>query len=236
MTYAFSLTRESLAQNVLGKIQQVRPTAVDSADMLTVYEAVDLRLKEMHALGMFYRKVPSVPLSFQITNNIISASATADILFPIAMMIVDGDREIGVRLIGTREYAEIEDKTSTGVPQTAMWKGGAEFIFNPVPIIDTTAKLTYARYADDTAAGTAPDVDVAMLRSLADLVKYDLVDQFGVPADKAARWEREAAKAERRIRYLSAQRVDPATVQVEDHGRPLGRGDSGGYVSSDYVA
>lgn len=219
MTISFSRTREQVAQLVLGKIQQVRPTAVVSADMDSVYEAIDLRLKEMHVLGIYWRKVPKVPLSFSVTNNIVSASASVDILFPIALTIVDGDSESSVKLIGAREYSAIEDKAATGTPTSAVWKGSAEFIFHPVPITDTTAKLTYEKYADDTAAATAPDVDIAMMRALCDLVKYDLVDQFGVPSDKAMRWEREATKAEKRIRYLAAQRVDYATVTVDELAR-----------------
>lgn len=235
MSFSFTRTREQLAQLVLGKIQQVQPTAVLSADMDTVYEAIDLRLKEMHVLGTYWRKVNKAPLSFSVTNNVNSASATVDVLFPIQMVIVDGDREGKVRIIGTREYAAIEDKTATGVPNVALWNGSAEFIFHPVPITDTTAKLTYEKFADDTAAATTPDVDGAMLRALCDLVKYDLVDQFGVPADKAARWEREATKAEKRIKYLAAERVEPSRVQVDETDSRFSRGDGNGYVSNDYV-
>jgi hypothetical protein len=235
MTISFSRTREQLAQLVLGKIQQVQPTAVISADMDTVYEAVDLRLKELHVLGTFWRKVPKTPLSFAVTNNVNSASATVDVLFPIAMSVVDGDRDSAVKIISTREYASITDKTATGVPTTAVWKGGAEFVFHPVPITDTTARLTYEKIADDTAASTAPDVDVAMLRSLCDLVKYDLVDQFGVPEDKAARWAREATMAEKRLRNLMVERVDYTTVAVDELENRKDRGEGNGYVSNDYV-
>lgn len=235
MTISFTRTREQVAQLVLGKIQQVQPTAVISADMDTVYEAIDLRLKEMHVLGTYWRNVPKTPLSFQVTNNVKSASATVDVLFPISMAIVDGDRDSAVKIIGAREYNAITDKEATGVPTTAVWKGSAEFIFHPVPITDTTARLTYEKIADDTAAATTPDVDVAMLRSLCDLVKYDLVDQFGVPEDKANRWMKEAAMAERRIRNLSVERVDYTTVSVDELDSRRDRGEGNGYVSNDYV-
>jgi hypothetical protein len=95
--------------------------------------------------------------------------------------------------------------------------------------------LTYEKIADDTAAATAPDVDVAVLRSLCDLVKYDLVDQFGVPEDKANRWSKEAAMAEKRIRKLSVERVDTTTVAVDELENRRDRGEGNGYVSNDYV-
>lgn len=235
MTISFTRTREEVAKLVLGKIQQVAPTAVISADMETVYEAVDLRLKEMHALNIFWRKVPKTPLSFSLTNNVASASASVDILFPIAMTLVDADRESQVKLIGAREYGLITDKSATGVPTTAVWKGSAEFIFHPVPVTDTTAKLVYEKIADDTAAATTPDVDVAMLRSLSDLVKYDLADQFGVAEDKIKRWAAEAAAAEKRIRKLGVERVDYTTVKVDELESRRDRGEGNGYVSNDYV-
>jgi hypothetical protein len=235
VTFNFTRTREQVAQLVLGKIQQVQPTAVVSTDMETVYEAVDLRLKEMHVLGIYWRKVAKTPLSFAVTNNVKSASATVDVLFPISMVLVDGDRDSAVKIISAREYASITDKEATGVPTTAVWKGSAEFIFHPVPITDTTARLTYEKIADDTAAATAPDVDVAVLRSLCDLVKYDLVDQFGVPEDKANRWSKEAAMAEKRIRKLSVERVDTTTVAVDELENRRDRGEGNGYVSNDYV-
>jgi hypothetical protein len=235
VSISFTRTREQVAQLVLGKIQQVQPSAVISADMDTVYEAVDLRLKEIHALNIFWRKVPKTPLSFSLTNNVASASASVDILFPIALTVVDADRESQIKLIGAREYGLITDKSATGVPTTAVWKGGAEFIFHPVPITDTTAKLVYEKIADDTAAATAPGVDVAMLRSLCDLVKYDLVDQFGVPEDKARRWASEATMAEKRIRKLMVERVDYTAVAVDELESRRDRGEGNGYVSNDYV-
>lgn len=203
----------------MGKVTQTQSSLVQSADMELVYEAIDLRLKEMHELGIFWRKVDEVPLSFSLTASTNSASATADILFPIAMKVVDGSLDEPVEIIGRLEYAAIENKADTGTPTKALWKGGAEFLFHPVPDAATTAKLTYAKVADDTAASTAPDVEVSMMRSLVDLVKYDLIDQFSVPESKVQRWNVEATKAERRIKNLSAERKDYSTVAVEDSGR-----------------
>ena len=49
-----------------------------------------------------------------------------------------------------------------------------------------------------------------------DLIKYDLIDDYGVPEVTAQRWSVEAEKAERDIRKLGVQHVDYTTVAVDD--------------------
>lgn len=217
MAIVFTRTRQQIADLALGKLG-VKDGGISavSADMDVIYEAVDLRLKEMHALGIFWRKVTKRPLSFTIPANIASASASVDILFPISMHVVDGSLDEPVDLIGIREYAAIPDKAEAGVPLKALYAGSAEFIFWPVPTAVTTAKLVYEKIADDTSSGAAADVDVSMIRSLKDLVAFDCADHWGKDEQQIARWERQATLAERRIRNLSAQRVDHAPVAVDD--------------------
>lgn len=217
MTTSFTRTRTQIAQRVLGKVLKVGATTVASADYDTVYEALDLRLKEMHRLGTFWRKVTSVPVTFSLTAGIVSASAGAgDILFPIKMTWTNGTKDDPVYIVGMSEYAEIEDKTRSGNPEKALWKGGTEFVFYPVPSANGTAKLLYEKIADDTSAGAAIDVDVAMIRPMMDLIKYDLVDDYGIPEGTVQRWAVEARQAERDIRKLGTQHVDYSPVAVDD--------------------
>lgn len=217
MTTSFSRTREQIANLVLGKLgAKDNGASIGSADADIVYEAIDLRLKEMHALGTFWRKVTPRPLSFSLTANINSASATADIVFPIDMHVVNGSVDMPVDLISIREYAAISNKAATGVPEKALYDGGASFIFWPVPATSTTAKLVYQKYASDTAASTAPDVDVSMMRSLKDIVTFDCADHWGKSEQQIARWEKDAMLADRRIKNLSAQHVDVTAVAVDD--------------------
>jgi len=221
VTIAFTRTRQQMATLVLGKCGvQDAGTSVASADMEIVYEALDLRLKEIHKLGIVWRKVDEVPLSFSLGAGIATASATVDILFPIKMTVLDGSGDCPVEIIGATEYAEIAEKTRGGVPTQALWKGSAEFVFYPVPVSGTTAKLVYEKIADDTANSTAPDVDVAMMRSLKDIVAYDVGDHFQISEPKMVRWKGEAAQAERDIRKLAVQRKDYAPVAVEDYDVP----------------
>lgn len=226
MTITFTRTREQIARLALRKLGVMANTDV-SADMDLCYEATDLRIKEMHALGIFWRKVPPRPISFSLTASVGSASATADILFPIKMTVLDGSDDMPVAIISTREYAAIRNKSESGVPQKCVYDGGVQFVFWPVPAVATTAKLVYEQIANDTAAATAPDVDVAMMRSLKDMVAYDLATTFG---KRAQEFEKDSLLAERRIRNLSAQRVDISTVPVdgyqgEDNGTTRTRSD-----------
>lgn len=221
MTTTFTRTRTQIAQRVLGKVTRIGAVTAASADADTVYEALDLRLKEIHKLGIFWRKVTSTPVTFSLTASVASASAGAgDILFPLNVTFTNSSNDDPVYIIGMREYAEIEDKTTTGNPEKVLWKGGTKFLFYPVPSANGTAKLLYEKIADDTSASAAIDIDVAMIRPMIDLVKYDIADDFGIDEQTQTRWKLEAREAERDIRKLSVQRTDSTTVRIDDwYGR-----------------
>lgn len=217
MPTSFNLTRTQIAQRVLGKVIQQGAVTAASIDTDTVYQALDLRLKEIHKLGVFWRKVTSVPVTFSLSASIATASAGAgDILFPIKATFTNSSNDDPLQIIGYREYAAIEDKGRIGNPQKMMWKGGSEVIFYPVPGANGTAKLLYEKIADDTSAGGQIDVDVSMLRAIVDLVKYDVADDYGIDEPKVARWYKEMRQAELDIRKLSVERVDFAPVAVDD--------------------
>lgn len=226
MSTSFTRTRLQVAQRVLGKVTKMSPAqaSVASADLDTVYEAMDLRLKEIHKQGIFWRKVTSVPVTFSLSSSIATASAGAgDILFPMKVTFSNSGADDPVYIINSQEYAAIEDKTTIGNPQKVLWKGGSEFIFYPVPSANGTAKLLYEKIADDTTAGSAMDVDVSMIRPMVDILKYDLADDYGVDEATQQRWRVECKEAERDIRKLGAPRVDLATVAVDDFdGRQQG--------------
>lgn len=216
MTTSFTMTRTAIAQRVLGRVIKIGATTATTADADTVYQAIDLRLKNMHKLGIFWRKVTSVPVTFSLGAGIATASAGGgDILFPLKVTFTNGTNDDPVQIINAVDYAKIEDKTTAGPPEKVLWKGGAEFIFYPVPTADGTGKLLYEKIADDTSAGAAIDVDVSMIKPMIDLIKYDVADDFGIAEGTIARWEREAVRAEREIRLLSAPRVDTSTVAVD---------------------
>ena len=129
MTITFTRTRNQLADLVLGKLgAKANGVSADSADMEIIYEALDLRLKEIHKFGIFWRKVDETPLSFSLTANTNSASATVDILFPIQMTVTDGSLDMPVAIIGAREYAAIKNKADTGRPTRVLWKGRSTFV------------------------------------------------------------------------------------------------------------
>lgn len=217
MSTSFTRTRLQVAQKVLAQVIKIGAISAAAAEYDTVYEAIDLRLKELHKLGILWRKVTNVPVTFSLSSSVATASAGAgDILFPIKMTFTNSSSDDPVDIIGYREYAAISDKTTTGNPTKAMWKGGAEFIFYPVPDANGTAKLLYEKIIDDTTAGSAMDVDVSMIRSMINIVKYDVADDFGISEDIQKRWLSEAEKAERAIQKLGAQRVDFSTVPVDD--------------------
>ena len=217
MTVSFSRTREQLRSMVLRKLGVIgASTSVVSADADIVYEAIDLRLKEMHRKGIFWRKVDKVPATFSVTAGVASAHyGTNDILFPIHMTVVNTSIDDPLEIIGAIEYSRIENKLDSGVPEKALWKGSTEFMFYPVPLTSTTVKIVYEKIADDTTAGSAADVEVSMMRWLKDIVAYDIGDDFGMDEARMQRFQREAQMAENNIRKLSVERKEFTQVQVD---------------------
>ena len=217
MSVTFTRTREQLRSMVLRKLGILgAATSVVSADADIVYEAIDLRLKELHKKGILWRKVDKVPASFAITAGIVSAHAsTNDILFPIHMTVSDGSLDEPLTIIGPVEYSRIENKNDAGLPEKVLWKGSTEFMLYPVPLAASTVKIVYEKIADDTTAGAAADVDVSMMRHLKDIIAYDIADDFGVDEGKIQRLGKEAMMAENNIRKLSVERKAFAPVQVD---------------------
>jgi len=218
MTTTFDRTREQLRSMVLRKLGVIgAATSVVSADADIVYEAIDLRLKELHKEGIIWRKVDKVPATFSVTAGVATAhAATNDILFPIKMTVVDGGTDIPLDIIGAVEYSGLEEKSAPGLPTKALWKGSTEFAFHPVPVSSSTVKLTYEKIADDTSAGSATDLDVSMLRSIKDMIAYDVADDFGVDEAKIQRLASEAQMAEKNIRRLTVERKDFSRVAVDN--------------------
>jgi len=217
VSYDYSRTREQVAALVLKKLGIVAAGGTaKSADADDVYEAIDLRLKDLHRLGVVWRYVPTSPLSFTVTSGVNSASATADIQFPIAMFISDGSRDTPVDIINVKQYTAIHDKTETGLPTKALWHTGARFTLWPVPTATATAKLVYERFATDTTAGSAIDIDTSMVRWIRDIICYDVGENYGKSEQTINRYMLQSDRAEMNIRKLNAQRVDYAPVAVDD--------------------
>lgn len=217
MPITFSRTREQLRASVLRKLGVGLDGSAASADHEIVYEAMDMRLKEMHRLGTFWRKVDKVAATFSLSAATTSAqAASADILFPIQMAVRDGSLDEPVDIIGIREYDAIENKALAGFPKVATWKGSTEFLFWPVPTKATTATIIYEKIADDTSAGATLDIDQSMIRAFRDLLCYDVGDQFGVDETRMQRFKVDSAQAEKDIRKLSVERKEFTTVAVDD--------------------
>ncbi len=220
MSYSYSRTREQVAAMVLKKLGIISGSqAAASADTDHVYEAIDLRLKELHRLGTVWRYVNTTPFSFAVTAAVNSASATADIQFPVALYVVDGSRDEPVDIINVSQYSKIPDKDNTGLPTKAVWNNDATFTFWPVPTANTTAKVVYERIATDTTAGAVIDIDTGMVRWMRDIICYDVGEYYGKSEQTIMRYMGESEKAERNIRKLNAQRVDYAPVAVDEFTR-----------------
>lgn len=215
-TYTFTRTREEMRNGILRKLGQLPIGQTPRAEHSTiVYEAMDLRLKEMHAKGVLWFNVSGAASDVSLVAGTATANAAADVLFPISMKLRVGTEDKGIRIVGHREYQDITDKSEQGEPEMVLFSGGV-YRFWPVPNQNYTAKLTYQQVAADTEASTAPDVQVSMMRAFKCVVAYDLVDDFMLQEEqKILRLKAEAEEGLRTIMALNQERVDNAPVTPE---------------------
>lgn len=215
-TYSFSRTREQFSSDVLQKLGVLRVGGVASGrDFAKVCDALDLRLKELHELGVLWWQVGGAATNVTLTAGVASASiAATDFLYPISMSISIGVDQVPLEIIGHREYQAIEDKASTGEPEKVFFSGSTAY-FYPAPQSGYTAKLTYQAIAADSENGQRPDVPIACLKALIDVVAGDLVDDYETPEPKASRLLQKQAIGLQTIRALNSQRVDAGTVSTD---------------------
>jgi hypothetical protein len=215
-TYSFSRTREQVRDMVLRKLGVLAAGESPSAeDSTIVYEAMDLRLKEMHANGTLWYRVSGAESDIALSVGNAAVSAASDVLYPVSMSIRVNGEDKPLHIIGHSQYRGIPRKSESGEPEAVFFSGGT-FRFWPVPQQDYVGKVTYERVAADTQANTSPDIETSMLRALRNILVYDLADDFQEQNEsKILRWKAEAEEARRTIAALNAERVDTATVQVE---------------------
>lgn len=211
-TYTYSRTRDQIVAKVLRKHGAVAAGATPAtADSDIVIEALDLRLKEMHKLGVLWYQVSGAQTDVALTGGTVTAATPTDYLFAVSMSVRISGEDVPLEIIGHREYQAILNKTDTGEPEK-VFVSGQTCRFWPVPDTAYTAKLTYQAIAADTIDATAPDIESSMVRSLCNILAYDVADEYGVPEGKLQRMAQEATIAERTIKNLSTERVDVAPV------------------------
>lgn len=216
-TYSFTRTLPQFQKMVLRKLRVISDSETPDADQTTIVnEATDLRLKELHALGVLWFNVAGATTNLTMTPSTatVSLAAVTDFLFPVSMKLRIGAEDKEIDIISHREYQDITNKTDAGEPTKAFVSGSSVY-FHPVPDSAYVAKMTYQAIAADTSSPDTPDVSVAMLRSLATLVASDCADDFALPEARLQRLLMEAQAAERTIRTLNTERVDTTRVVVD---------------------
>ena len=216
-TYSFTRTLPQMQKLILRKLRVLDPDETPDANQAaTVNEAIDLRLKELHALGTLWWNVAPATTDLALVSGTAtkSLSAVTDFLFAVSMKLRVGTDDRDIEIISHREYQDIENKADRGEPEKVFISGGTAY-FWPTPNSNYTVKMTYQAIAADTSNPDTPDVSVAMLRSLVTLVAADCADDFGVPEQRAIRLMAEAREAEKKLRALNTERVDSTTVTVD---------------------
>lgn len=215
-TYTFTRTLEQIRLGVLRKLRVLAPgEPVPSEHVEILDEAINMRLKELHALGKLWWQISNATTDLYLTSGYALVAYPTDMLYPVTLAVRVGTDDVLLDIVGHTEWHAIPDKETSGEPARAIVEG-ANLRFHPVPQQAYTAKLTYQAIAADAEANTAPDVPVSMMRSLVTLVASDCADQFGVKEQRVQRLLAEAQQAERVLLSLNSERVSTTTVAFED--------------------
>jgi hypothetical protein len=215
-TYTFTRTLSQMRDIVARKLGvKESGQSLPAEEAAIIDEGLNLRLKELHRLDLLWWQVAGAQTSVAITGGTATATIGAsDYLFPVSLMLTVGTEQQPVAIIGHREYQAIPDKASTGTPEKAYISGTTVRMY-PVPLSSGSLKLTYQAIAADVETGASPDVPVEMMRAFASVVAADLIDDFDVEANRAARLMAGAEPAMRTIRALNQQRADATPVTVD---------------------
>lgn len=217
MSYTFTRTLPQLTAMVLRKLGALGVDQTPEADdTALVREAFDMRLKELHELGTLWFNVSGATTDIALTANVATKSlaAVTDFLFPLSVALRVSGEDLDVQIVSHSEYQAIPNKAETGEPEKVFFAPGGTAYFWPTPNQAYTAKLTYQAIAEDTTATGAPDIPVAMMRALASVIAMDLIDDYQVTGELAARLERKGNEAMKIIRTLNTERVDNAPVEM----------------------
>lgn len=124
-TYTFTLNREEMAGKILQKLGVIGPSEPTGGDDLAVVaDAMDMRLKELHVLGVLWWNVSGSSTSVSLTSGVATATISpTDYLFPVTLTLVVGVDEHPITIIGHREYMAIQNKTESGEPEKAFISG-----------------------------------------------------------------------------------------------------------------
>jgi hypothetical protein len=215
-TYTWTRTREQLGGMILRKLGVLGASdTAEAEDAALVYEAMDARLKELQTLHILWWNVTGAQTSLPLTAGVATATiGAADFLYPVTATVLVGNEERPLRVVSHREYQALPNKGDSGEPEL-LFIDGALCRFWPVPRSNTTANLTYQAISADVQSGAVPDVPPGAMRAFALLVAGDLVDEFGLSGEQAARLTARQTESMRTLRMIGQQRVDTAPVVAE---------------------
>lgn len=215
-TYAWNPAQHLLRDKVLRKLGVIGESETASpAQASVVQDAMNSRMKELHTLGVLWWDVAAAQTALTLTASTATATVVSeDFLYPLTASIDVVNEQEPLEIISHQQYQAIQDKARTGQPEQVYFSGSVAY-FWPVPSTAYTARLTYQAIAENVDPTTRIDMPAAALRAFVDLVAGDLVDDFGLDSQRAARLMAKQPQAMRTLRMVAYQRVDSALVTPE---------------------
>lgn len=216
MSVTWSLTRERIADKALEKCQALASGGTsDAADRSLALEALDGILKELAWFGYSWPKTVSGQAALTFTAATQTVNLPADFYGNAIITYLDASlNEIGLPLVTLLEWNRIVRKTDTAAYPISGFLDNFNVLWLwPIQTANVTAKISYQKVIDDTAASTTPNLSSAWTLAVATGVAAEIGDEFGVPVTKLDRWGKKWAYLRNLgIQNQSYPEVDRVTV------------------------
>lgn len=216
MSVTWTLTRERIADKALEKCQALASGGTpDAADRALALEALDSILKELPWHGYSWPKTVSGQAALTFTAATQTVSLPADYYGNAIITYLDASlNEIGLPLVALLEWNRIVRKTDTAAYPIYGFLDNFNVLWLwPIQTANVTAKISYQKVIDDTAASTSPNLSSAWIRGLVTGVAAEIGDEFSVQAQKIDRWDKKWAYLRNLgIQNQSYPEVDRVTV------------------------
>lgn len=209
-TVDWTLTRERICDKALEKCQRLGVGRTVSADDRNLcLEALDAILKNLLWRGYSWPKTASGSSTLSLTSGLASIAMPTDYYSDAHINYVDtSGNEVPLPPPVTREeYASIPLKTAQASYPQQVYIDNFNVLF-PYPVTNqsVTLKVYYQKVIDDSVAQSSLSLDSPWILGLVYGVAAEVGDEFGVKAEKLARFE---AKWERQLQFGVMNEVPP---------------------------
>ena len=192
MTTTWTQTREQIADRVMMKCGRLAAgESADADDRALVLTALDSVLKNLAWRGFVWPKTASSSSTLTLTAATQNVTVPSDFYELNALNYVNAaGQESPIFMIDFPTYKAIPNKAQSATYPIQAYLDNFNVLWVwPVQSANVSAKLYYQKIINDTVSNSVIDLDSPWMLGIIYGVSAEVGDEFGVPAQKMARFE-----------------------------------------------